>query len=162
MSRYSFGRFSTSFLAGMMLVGVAVAASPVRLGVLECVVSDENKTLIKTKIVLKCEFTGVEGGAKRNYEGTIDRIGLAIGNIGSKKLFWIVGTLGDPKNVKLDGTYIGGAAGVSAGAGAGVNYLTGGFNKKISLQPYSVQGRKGLGAELGGQSLQLKEIAQTN
>ncbi len=54
------------------------------------------------------------------------------------------------------------AESVSGGAGIGANYLTGGFNKKISLQPYSVEGKKGFGLELGGQRLQLNEIAQTN
>ena len=108
--------------------------------------------------MLDCVFTGLDASATRRYQGTIDRKGLSLGTIGTNKISWIVGTLGDPNNIKLDGTYIGAAAGVSAGAGVGANYLTGGFNKKFSFQPYSVEGKKGFGLDLAGQSLKLTEI----
>jgi len=72
-----------------------------------------------------------------------------------------VGTLGDPENVKLDGTHVGAEAGVSVGAGVGANYLTGGFNGKLSLQPYSVEGKSGFGLNLGGQKFVLKSVPST-
>ena len=136
----------------------ARAQSPVKVGNINCVVSGTNKSLISAQIVLDCVFTGLENSATRRYQGTIDRKGLSLGSIKTNKISWIVLTLGDPKNIKLDGTYLGATAGVSAGAGAGANYLTGGFNKKFSLQPYSVEGKKGFGLELGAQSLKLTEI----
>jgi hypothetical protein len=36
-------------------------------------------------------------------------------------------------------THVGAEAGVSVGAGVGANYLTGGFNGKLSLQPTAVK-----------------------
>lgn len=162
MSKLKMVRWCAVALAGLMPVGAALAQSPAKIGILDCVVSDADKSLFTTHLVLRCAFTTSDGGAKRNYQATIDRTGLSLGNIATTKFSWIVATVGSAENVKLDGTYIGAQAGVSAGAGLGGNYLTGGFNKKISLQPYSAEGKQGFGLQLGGQSLQLKEIAQTN
>ncbi|MGI9356601.1 MAG: DUF992 domain-containing protein [Rhizobiaceae bacterium] len=149
-------------IAGVIPVGALLASSPLKVGNLSCVVSYENKSLFKTHLVLKCGFTALDGSVMRKYEGTIDRKGLGLGNIGTRKFSWIVATLGKPENVKLDGKYFGAQAGASVGAGGGANYLTGGFNKKISLQLYSAEGKKGFGLELGGQILTLKEIASGN
>ena len=55
-------------------------------------------------------------------------------------------------------TVVGAEAGVSVGAGVGANYLTGGFNGKLSLQPYSGEGKSGFGLDLGGQELVLKGV----
>lgn len=140
-------------------VSPAWAQSPVKVGELDCSVSDSDKTLFSTHLVLACDFKNIDGSTIRSYQGTIDRKGISLGSIETGKFAWIVATLGEPENVKLDGTYLGAEAGVAVGTGLGGNYLTGGFNKKISLQPYSVEGKQGIGLELGGQSLVLTEIA---
>lgn len=148
-------------LSGLLLCAfssVALAESPVKIGELQCSVVDTDKKLLETILTLNCVFTGIDGETIRSYRGTVDRKGLSLGSIGTDKIIWIVATLGEPENVKLDGTYLGAEAGVSAGAGIGANYLVGGFNKKISMQPYSAEGKKGIGLALGAQSLKLEEI----
>lgn len=134
------------------------AVSPVKLGTLDCTVSDSDTSLFSTHLVLACSFSDIAGAAAGNYQAEINRKGLSIGNIKTSKFTWVVATVGETSNVKLDGTYLGAEGGVSAGAGVGGNYLTGGFNKKFSLQPYSVEGKSGFGLEIGGQSLVLKSV----
>mgnify|MGYP001546099108 FL=1 len=145
-------------VAASLAVVPAHAASPVKVGELDCSVSDVDKTLFATHLVLDCSFIDTNGKKAGTYQATIDRKGLAVGNIKATQFTWIVGTLGDPANVKLDGTYVGAEAGVSVGAGVGANYLTGGFNGKLSLQPYSGEGKSGFGLDLGGQELVLKGV----
>lgn len=145
-------------IAASLAVVPAHAASPVKVGELDCNVSDVDKTLFATHLVLDCFFTDSNGKKAGTYQATIDRKGLAVGSIKATQFAWIVGTLGDPANVKLDGTYVGAEAGVSVGAGGGANYLTGGFNDKLSLQPYSGEGKSGFGLDLGGQKLVLKGV----
>ena len=132
------------------------AAQPVKLGKLDCVADNVDKKLFKSHIVLACDFVDVNGNNAGLYKATINRAGLDVGNIETNKITWIVGTVGDPKNTKLDGSYGGAAVGASVVKGAGANWLIGGFNGKISLQPYSVEGKSGLGFSLGGQKLVLK------
>ena len=149
---------SINISSAIVLMGVAAslafipahAASPVKVGELNCSVSDVDKTLFETHLVLDCSFIDSNGKKAGTYQATVDRKGLAVGDIKATEFRWIVGTLGDPANVKLDGSYVGAEMGVSVGAGGGANYLTGGFNGKISLQPYSGEGKTGFGMELGG------------
>jgi len=148
-------------LAALLLcatAGVALAQSPVRIGELKCAVTETDKKLMETILTLNCAFFGNEGKNLGSYRGTVDRKGISLGSIGTEQIIWIVATAGDPANAKLDGTYLGAEAGVSAGAGVGANYLVGGGNKRISMQPYSVEGKKGFGVALGAQSLKLEEI----
>ena len=145
-------------VAASMAFTPVYAESPVKLGTLECAVNDVDKTLMNTHIVLKCDYVDANGNNEGTYQGTIDRTGLDIGNIETTTFAWIVSTVGEEKNVKLDGTYVGAQAGASVGAGAGANWLTGGFNGKISLQPWSAEGKSGFGIGLGGQKLVLTEM----
>jgi hypothetical protein len=149
------------WIAASLAVVPAQAASPVKVGELDCSVSDVDKKLFETHLVLDCSFIDSDGKKAGAYQATIDRKGLAVGNIKATEFKWIVGTLGDSENVKLDGTYVGAEVGVSVGAGGGANYLTGGFNGKLSLQPYSGEGKSGFGLDLGGQSLVLKGVSSS-
>jgi hypothetical protein len=152
------GMASAAFLSLGLVPAEAPAQSPVKIGSLVCSVTEEDKTLVKTHLVLACDFTGLDEQLLGRYQGTVDRVGLNLGNIRGGELTWIVATLGTPENVDLDGTYVGAEAGVSVGQGLGANYLTGGFNRKFSLQPYSVEGKSGFGLALGGQSLVLESV----
>ena len=143
-----------SVVAGFA-VSPALAASPVKLGQLDCVVNSTEKKLFKSEVVLDCTYADVNGNNAGSYKGSIDRTGLDIGNIKTTQFSWVVSTAGDEKNVKLDGTYVGAQAGASVGEGAGANWLTGGFNGKISLQPWSAEGKTGIGVALGSQKLVL-------
>jgi hypothetical protein len=131
------------------------AESAVKAGQLDCVVLGENEQIFKDTITLSCTYSELNSEKKSRYDGRIDRTGLSLGDITSKNLTWIVATIGSPENVRLDGTYLGADAGVSLGQGAGADYLVGGFNKKISLQPYALEGDSGFGLSLSGQKLTL-------
>ena len=142
----------------VLAVSSAQAESAVKLGELNCMVSETDETLLQTHIVLDCTYVDANGINAGTYQGQIDRTGLDVGNMETEKFTWVVSTLGDPADAKIAGTYIGAAAGASAGAGAGGNYLTGGFQGKISLQPYSAETRSGFGVSLAGQKLVLEEV----
>lgn len=149
---------AAAFLATVIATVSAQAASPVKLGQLNCRVADSGGSLLRKEIVLDCTYIDVNGNNAGTYKGTIGRTGLNIGNIKTEQFTWIVGTVGDPGDAKIAGTYIGAAAGASAGAGAGANYLTGGFQGKISLQPLSAESKSGFGVSLAGQKLVLEEV----
>lgn len=136
-----------------------VAESPVKIGQLDCTVTASEGGILSSDIVLACQYIDANGNNAGDYKGTIDRTGLDLGNMETEKLSWIVTTLGDPADAKIEGTYIGAAAGASVGAGAGGNYLTGGFSGKISLQPWSGETKSGFGISLSGQKLVLEEVS---
>ena len=58
----------------------------------------------------------------------------------------------------LEGEYGGVSASAAVGVGAGVNVLIGGFDKSITLQPVSVEGRSGVNLAAGVSGLSLKHI----
>ena len=145
-------------VAAVSLAVSASADSAVKLGELNCQVVNYDDGLLKTEITLDCSYVDANGNNAGTYKGKIGRTGLDIGNIKTEKFTWIVSTLGNPADAKIAGTYIGATGGASAGAGAAANYLTGGFEGKISLQPYSVESKSGFGISLAGQKLLLEEV----
>lgn len=155
-------KLSAAFVASILAAGAttlpANAETPVKLGEMNCQVTEYDDKILSTDIVLACSYVDVNGNNAGNYKGTIGRTGLDIGNIKTEKFVWIVSTVGDPEDAKVAGTYIGATAGASAGAGAGANYLTGGFQGKISLQPLSAETKSGFGLSLSGQKLVLEEV----
>lgn len=158
MSRTFLKAAAITGIAAFMAASAAHAASPVKAGSMACTVDDTNKSLFKTHVVMSCSYTDVNGNNAGDYEATISRTGLKLGTQKTTDIRWVVLTLGDPQNVTLDGTYVGGTAGASVGAGAGVNYLTGGFEGKISLQPWSAEGKTGIGFDISGQKMKVKSV----
>ena len=137
----------------------AQSESAVKIGRLDCDLVGIQSGILKKSLSMDCSFHRNRSSQTQYYRATIVRTGVALGNIRVKQLSWIVATLGKRANVKLTGTYVGAQLGASVGAGVGANYLVGGFNKKISLQPYSLEGKQGLGIQLGVQSLRLREVS---
>ena len=137
----------------------ANAESAVKIGRLDCDLVGVQSGILKKRVSMNCSFLPNRSSKRQHYRATIVRTGVALGNIRVKRLSWVVATLGKRDNVKLTGTYVGAQLGASVGAGVGANYLVGGFNKKISLQPYSLEGKRGLGIQLGVQSLKLREVS---
>lgn len=158
MSRTLLKAAGIAGIATFMALSAANAASPVKAGKLDCTVSDVDKTLFQTHLVLACSHVDESGTDVGNYQAEIDRTGLKLGSLETTNISWIILTLGDPEKVALDGTYVGVSAGASVGAGAGGNYLTGGFEGKISLQPWSAEGKTGFGVDLSGQKMVIKSV----
>ena len=158
MARKIYNIMAAVCLATSTVTVPGQADSPVKIGELNCQVSDYENRFLTTEIVLDCAYIDSEGNDAGVYRGTIDRVGLDIGNIRTERFTWIVGTLGDPSDADIGGTYIGATAGASAGVGAAGNYLTGGFEGKISLQPLSAEKKFGFGVSLAGQKLVLEKV----
>lgn len=131
-----------------------------KLGELNCTVDSTDKSLFKIHLVMSCDYGDVDGSNAGKFQAELDRPGLKLGSNNVTTKTWIVNAIGDPFDPKIAGTYVRANAGASVGAGGGVNYLTGGFNGKISIQPFSVEGKIGLGLELSGQKLELKAAAK--
>ena len=145
--------------AAVISFAVTVTAdSAVKLGELNCQVAEYDDGLLKTEITLDCSYIDANGNNAGAYKGKIDRTGVDVGNIKTEMFTWVVSTLGAPADAKIAGTYIGATGGASAGAGAAANYLTGGFEGKISLQPLSAESKSGFGVSLAGQKLLLEEV----
>jgi hypothetical protein len=146
------------FGAALAMHSAPVVAGPrIELGRLNCSVVEETKNIISEKLHLNCTFTKSDGSMGPSFVGEIDRKGLTIGSDLPKSLAWIVATVGDPKTASLAGTYLGAEAGAALAEGGGVDWLAGGFNKEISLQPYALEGETGIGISIGVQKLTLSE-----
>lgn len=126
------------------------------LGVLTCEVEGGWGLLIGSSKDMVCSFVH-EDGTVENYVGRIDKLGLDIGATDKAFMKWLVFTpLGNKVgDHALQGKYVGVSAGASLGIGLGANALIGGSDKKIGLQPVSVESQTGLNLAVGLASLTL-------
>lgn len=124
--------------------GAAQAASQVQVGVLTCDVEPGVGLVFGSSKAVSCEFTR-KGYRTEVYEGSIDKLGLDLGVTGGGKIAWLVFAASkDVAKRSLAGNYVGASAEASLGLGLGGNWLIGGSNKSIALQPWSVTGTIGV------------------
>jgi len=147
-------------LLGLGLAGLAspAMADGTKVGVLSCNVSGGVGFIITSSKALSCVFES-SAGAKERYAGTIRRLGLDIGVTGPGKLTWIV--FAPNKGVQtgaLEGDYAGVSAEATIVAGVGANALVGGFERSLTLQPFSVQVQTGGDLAAGVTSMNLEPI----
>ena len=126
-----------------------------RVGVLSCSVSGGIGLIVTSQRTTLCTFNPRRGPNER-YVGSIRRFGLDIGATRGGILTWAVYSRGSVAPGSLAGSYVGGAAEATAGAGVGANVLVGGSNRSISLQPVSVSGQTGLNLAAGVGALTLQ------
>jgi hypothetical protein len=126
-----------------------------RVGVLSCSVSGGIGLIVTSQRTTLCTFNPRRGPTER-YVGTIRRFGLDIGATRGGILTWAVFSRGSVAPGSLAGSYVGGAAEATAGAGVGANVLVGGSNRSISLQPVSVGGQTGFNFALGVADFELR------
>ena len=121
-----------------------------RLGVLSCTVEGGFGLLLGSSRQADCTFKHADGTVEA-YTGQIGRLGLDIGVSGESFMRWVVVTPvgNNPGDYALAGTYVGVSASAALGVGLGANALVGGSNKKIGLQPVSVEGKTGLNVAAG-------------
>ncbi len=150
--------------AAATVLTVAALATPVsaeshrtKLGVLSCEVDGGVGLLLGSSKAVRCKFEHANGSVER-YEGRSSKVGIDIGVTGKSYLTWVVFTpIGNEAgNHALEGTYVGVSAGGSLGIGLGANALIGGSNKKIGLQPVSVEAGTGVNIAMGVSSLTLR------
>jgi len=149
--------FPLAALALLASLGVteAQAQNRTRAGVLTCNVSGGIGLIVGSQKSTVCTFNPRRGRNER-YVGFIRRFGLDIGVTRRGVLAWAVFSGGSVAPGSLAGSYVGGAAEATVGAGLGANVLVGGSNRSIALQPVSVSGQTGLNFALGVGDLELR------
>ena len=149
--------FPLAALALLASLGVteAQAQSRTRAGVLTCNVSGGIGLIVGSQKSTVCTFNPRRGRNER-YVGFIRRFGLDVGVTRRGVLAWAVFSGGSVAPGSLAGSYVGGAAEATVGAGLGANVLVGGSNRSIALQPVSVSGQTGLNFALGVGDLELR------
>jgi len=144
--------FVLALTAASLAPAPASAGGPVRFGVLSCDISAGIGLIFTEKQTMDCLYTPDDGSAPENYVGNIEEVGLELGTTSGGHLTWVVGAISlqdkAPRGA-LAGTYVGAAVNASLGAGIGANDLTGGFNRAIVLQPYSLQTQQGVNFAAG-------------
>ncbi len=148
---------SVAALAVLAAFGVteAQAQNRGRVGVLSCAVSGGIGLIVTSQKTTLCTFKPRRGPSE-TYVGVIRRFGLDIGATQRGILTWAVLSRGSVAPGSLAGSYVGGAAEATAGAGIGANVLVGGSNRSISLQPLSVGGQTGFNFALGVADFELR------
>ena len=156
---FALGSLATTLLTVMAIVGSASAGGmTAKTGILTCHVASGFGRLIASSRTVECHYSPFSG-TPEDYSGTISRIGLDFGYLAPVGLAWaVLAPSSVPSNGALQGNYYGASAEISLLVGAGVNVMTGGFQKSIALQPISLQGDWGLyvGAGFASMSLQLQ------
>jgi Protein of unknown function (DUF992) len=146
------------FLAVSMLAlaGAAHAQDRVQVGVLECRGGASIGFVVGSVTNLGCVLR-VQGFPEDRYIAIIRKVGLDLGITQETALAWAVyapvNRLGPGD---LTGEYAGAQGSASVGVGAGGNWLVGGSNNTIALQPLSLQGQVGLNVAAGLESLELR------
>ena len=128
-----------------------------RLGVLECTIDGGWGLLVGSSKKAICKFKQVDGKVE-TYAGKLSKLGLDVGISGESFMKWVVFTpIGNEVGQHaLAGDYVGVSVNGSIGIGLGANALVGGSNKKLGLQPISVEGKTGLNIAVGMSKLSLQ------
>jgi opacity protein-like surface antigen len=140
-------KFIAAAAAAVMLMtaGAAQAATQVKVGVLSCTVDPGIGFIIGSSKDMTCRFKR-DGYKTERYQGNIKKLGIDIGVTGRTEIVWLVFSASNTKYGRgsLAGTYVGGSAEATLGVGLGGNWLIGGSNESIALQPWSITGTIGV------------------
>lgn len=150
-----FALFAVAALAGSAVPTLASAQSNAPTGRLSCNVGAGIGLIVTSQRPMDCRFTPRRGPVQR-YVGVIRNFGLDLGTIRATSMSWrVYGTYPRaPMNV-LAGTYAGATAGASIVRGASGNLLVGGLDNRVTLQPLSLQGSRGVNVAVGVQGFEL-------
>jgi hypothetical protein len=141
--------------AGVTLAaGNAMAESGVKIGTLSCKVSGGAAYIVGSNRDLTCNFKGLNGSHEK-YTGSIQKVGIDLGNTDEAAMGWVVIALGGMEDGALAGNYVGAAADASLGIGGGAKVLIGGFERSFMLQPISLQAQTGVNLALTVAAMQL-------
>jgi hypothetical protein len=142
--------------ATLSSIGSVPMADGVKAGLLACQISPSVGFIVGSFQSMTCRFTPDSGAPPESYTGTINRLGLDIGVTGGRQLAWAVyaPTRGLASG-GLAGAYVGASGDASLGVGVGANFLLGGSNNTVALQPFSVENQFGVSLALGIANLQL-------
>jgi hypothetical protein len=143
-------------LALALVPASAQEAGRTRVGTLTCNISPGAGMIVAGQRQLSCVYASARGRAREAYEGTFSTLGLDIGATSGGQLTWAVFAPTTLRRAALAGTYAGATAGGTVGAGVGANFLVGGSDRSVALQPVSVQMQTGLNIAAGISSMELR------
>ncbi len=155
--------FCKGLVTGLMAAAAVAAAfapaeaqpSRVQVGTLTCSVSAGVGLIVASQRNVNCTFKP-DNAPPEAYTGTMTIVGLDVGFTTGSAIVWGVFAGTNRYTGMLSGTYAGGTAQATVGAGVGANALVGGSNNSVALQPLSVQGQIGLNAAAGIGALTLR------
>ena len=134
-----------------------LADDGVRMGKLTCRLTGVDDAIVYTTEKFACSFQNSNGKVE-SYLGQIKEVGLDLSVTKNYTLIWLVVAASEDaeKAGAMAGTYFGASADAADGSGGGAQYLVGGFNKSISLQPYALAEESGTGVSVGIEQFELK------
>jgi hypothetical protein len=141
----------------LALAPAANAQSGPPTGRLSCNVGPGLGLIITSQRPMECRFTPRRGPVQR-YLGVVRNFGLDVGKFGRSTMSWrVYGPYARAPKGALNGRYAGVTAGASAGVGGSGNVLVGGRDNKVTLQPVSLQGARGINVAIGVTGFELKQ-----
>ena len=141
-------------LALALAVAPATAQDRTRVGTLTCNTSPGVGLVVGGQRQLSCIYASAR--AREAYEGTVSTLGLDIGATTGGQLVWAVFAPTKLPRAALAGTFTGATAGGTVGAGASANVLVGGPDRRVIMQPVSVQGQTGVNVAAGVSTMELR------
>jgi hypothetical protein len=130
----------------------------VEIGSLNCSKAGGGSFVFGSSKEFDCVLARNDGVGER-FTGTIGKFGVDAGFATDAKIVWLVFVVGQVTPGVIAGDYAAATAAAAARVGAGSNYLIGGSNKQVILQPLSIEGREGLNAAAGIAEMRLR-VAQ--
>lgn len=134
-------------------------AGRTRVGTLTCNISPGVGMVVGGQRQLNCIYASARGRGREAYAGTVSTLGLDIGATTGGQMAWAVFAPATLPRGALAGTHTGATAGGTVGAGASANVLVGGPDRRIIMQPASVQGQTGVNVAAGVSTLELRPAA---
>ncbi|MCK1638835.1 DUF992 domain-containing protein [Bradyrhizobium sp. 157] len=168
MNKATLNRIILNSLATICVaLPLALAAAPAtaqdtgrtRVGTLTCNIAPGVGLVVGGQRQLSCIYASPRGRAREAYEGTVSTLGLDIGATTGGQMVWAVFAPGRLPRAALAGTYTGATAGGTVGAGASANVLVGGPDRRVIMQPASVQGQTGVNIAAGVSTMELRPAA---
>jgi hypothetical protein len=118
-------------------------------GTLSCTVGATVALVVTSQRPMECRYAPRRGPAQR-YLGVVRTFGVDIGAIGRSTMQWrVFGPYARAPLGALNGRYTGLAAGAAISLGGSGNLLIGGPDRSVTLQPLTVQARRGINLAAG-------------
>lgn len=145
--------FSTSAAAASDNRGTLAA------GMLTCTLTTDTNLVLFSREDYDCTYAAANGETG-TYRGEIRKLGADLQIKRQQVLKWAVLAPSSGGGASaISGSYVGGSAEATAGAGLGARVLIGGSRSQFTLQPVSLSGQTGLGASATLDALELIYLA---
>lgn len=142
-------------VAGCLVLGHDRAEARVEAGMLICEVGGGVALIFSSPRDLHCVFHKANGQTEA-YGGRLREFGLDIGVSGRGVIAWeVIASTTELPPGELAGHYGGVEAGAAVVVGGSGRVLVGGADRRLSLQPLSVEGRAGVNLAVGVSSMEL-------